>query len=519
VKNSARPIEWRIFRGTTIASIAFLVSTARAIILVPILLRNWGPEIYGVWLALFALYTLLQTLDTGHHNFLGNEFNKHYVHDKEHVKRLLGSGMRAAVALGLAQFVVACALVGLGLLPKICGVAAPLASKEGIDSAFLVLVATWMFFGSVQGLYGRLFISLGQFERAQWWNIVLTSAQLAAVVFASLGRAKLSETVFAFVLATIAVTAFFIRDVKVTLKEFEGSLFSGTWQMGWSNLQKSSVLTVTGLVQQLANNGVVLVVSSAVSLAAVPVFATARTLSNVSLQGTSLLVQPLFVEITRFHARREPSKLVSSFVAFWFVAGLSVNTAIIIIAPCARALYEGWTSKRIAFDAGLTYLLFMAVAMQTFGAPLNAYLFATNHLRSQAVMTAARAAIAIAGGFILGRLFGVAGIALALVGSEICSSIIFPLLYVNRELRELGGKLAAMEAVMAGAPMVILALALASFYQWEQFKPLTACFALPLLWAAYLAQWFMLPDELRIRLRSVVDGMLRLVGFSRAARN
>src|SRR5437867_7541300 len=43
--------------------------------LVPILLKYWGNANYGLWLALLAGFNLLQSLDLGHQNYVGNQLN------------------------------------------------------------------------------------------------------------------------------------------------------------------------------------------------------------------------------------------------------------------------------------------------------------------------------------------------------------------------------------------------------------------------------------------------------------
>jgi hypothetical protein len=74
-------IEHRAFKNTTVGALSFLVALCQTIVLVPILLKYWGNASYGLWLILMAGFNLLQTLDLGHQNYVGNELNVQYHSD------------------------------------------------------------------------------------------------------------------------------------------------------------------------------------------------------------------------------------------------------------------------------------------------------------------------------------------------------------------------------------------------------------------------------------------------------
>ncbi|MBK7629839.1 MAG: hypothetical protein IPJ23_03890 [Ignavibacteriales bacterium] len=108
-KNSS--VQHRAFRNSFVGFISFIFSFAQTIILVPILLKYWGNEKYGVWLALYAGFSLLQSLDSGHINFIGNKMNITYHVDKNELKNTLASSFYMAVIIGVVQILLVILLV------------------------------------------------------------------------------------------------------------------------------------------------------------------------------------------------------------------------------------------------------------------------------------------------------------------------------------------------------------------------------------------------------------------------
>ena len=98
-------IHYRAFQNTYVGLISFILSFAQTIIAVPILLAHWGNAPYAVWLALFAGFSLIQTLDTGHINFIGNQINVLYHVDKNDLRKTLGSAIYIALLLGIVELI------------------------------------------------------------------------------------------------------------------------------------------------------------------------------------------------------------------------------------------------------------------------------------------------------------------------------------------------------------------------------------------------------------------------------
>ena len=118
---SKKSIERRTIESLVANTFLFGVSFLQNIVLVPILLANWGATKYGVWIAIYAFFSLLQTLDVGHQNYVGNEFNKFYYTDEVKAKEILGSSIYIAVGIGLFSFALVVILNLTGLADTVIG--------------------------------------------------------------------------------------------------------------------------------------------------------------------------------------------------------------------------------------------------------------------------------------------------------------------------------------------------------------------------------------------------------------
>jgi len=87
-------VQKRAIKNSLVGLFPFFINILSALITVPVLLAKWGSETCCVWLALFAGYTMLQSLDNGHINFVSNKLNVLYHKDIPASRDVLGSSLQ-----------------------------------------------------------------------------------------------------------------------------------------------------------------------------------------------------------------------------------------------------------------------------------------------------------------------------------------------------------------------------------------------------------------------------------------
>jgi small-conductance mechanosensitive channel len=147
--------------GSAIGLINVVLGIGTAVATVPLLLRYWDQQTYAIWLAVFAVYSLLQTADTGHTGYLGNEFLRLAHSDPAEYRRTFASGLRVAVVLGAAQVLIAVALLLVGLVPRVLGI--PLSGSAAVQAglALVALALGWWASGSLGGVIAGLYLPAG----------------------------------------------------------------------------------------------------------------------------------------------------------------------------------------------------------------------------------------------------------------------------------------------------------------------------------------------------------------------
>jgi len=93
--------------GGLVGGISFALTLGLNVIQVPLLLRFWPQETYGLWISVGALSTFLTTLDGGHQLYVGNLLTRYYVEDREAFHRTLASAIRIASLTSAAQIILA----------------------------------------------------------------------------------------------------------------------------------------------------------------------------------------------------------------------------------------------------------------------------------------------------------------------------------------------------------------------------------------------------------------------------
>jgi O-antigen/teichoic acid export membrane protein len=506
------PVERRALESTFIGGLSFLVTFGQTILLVPILLQFWGAERYGFWLSLSAVYGLLQTINTGHQNYIGNELCKFYTTNTIRIKKILASGIAVDSLLSLFSFISLLGIIAFGYLGSFLGVAQPLIIKHKLGLGIVILVGTWLINGSISGILGRLYAPSGLLSRSLWWGIITRLSQTLGVAFtAILGGDVLAACVISSIAITL-VNMLLFWDISRNFYKLYPFWSGGDWKTGWLNLSKSIVLTSSIILLQLQNNGLILRVTAVLGAAAVPVFTTIRTLSNTLLQATTIITQPLIPEMTRYHAQGGHEKLASTISASWWIGSILINLSLVVTLPLVEPVYLHWTQEKIGFDWVLYLLLAWQTSIKNFGSPLVSYLVGINHLRAQGEMAIAQTTIVLGGAILFIAQYGLVAVGFAVVLGELVASVLIPTKFAAQELQRLGGKFPSFQMVLALSSVALVGLV---------FLGVGIGWLTPTIWAVvgglgllplYAAQWTQLPSEVKIRFWNLFTGLYRCLG-------
>jgi O-antigen/teichoic acid export membrane protein len=423
-----------VAKVSLISGLSTVLSVGFQLISVPICLKYWGKETYGSWLALYAAFMLVRSLDNGFVSYVSNKLNTLYHQDKNALREHLASAITGIAIIGAIQMSIGVAAIFSDTIVLLLGVTSSPASDYRSGLALLVLIGTWVLSGSYLGIVHRLLIPTGMMYQAVWWSMGFQVSQFTGLILAAILHFDMLQTslLFAFVQFSIyVVSALYIRR---KLPAYYPWWRGGRPRIGIKDLSRSMLLTASNLIQQGSTNGMVILVSALSGPAAVPVFTTVRTLANLWANVTNMLTTPLLPEIVRYHATGEGQKIVTISEAYWVLVGTVINFGVLITYPLIKPLYGYWTAHTVALDKSLLCLLLAGVVVANVGGLITLYLNGINSLRIVLAAFVIRGILSFGAGGLLFFYFGLAGFGMGILGGELLALLVMGRYFVKREL-------------------------------------------------------------------------------------
>ncbi|SDD62162.1 Membrane protein involved in the export of O-antigen and teichoic acid [Mucilaginibacter pineti] len=483
--------------------------------LVPLYLTHWNVKTYGVWLSIQAFISVMATLDNGHQTFLAYEFLKFGRIKLDKLREYLWSGAVVGLFLGILQIIITILLLYTGLLGKVLG-EAHLEDQALIRSIIYVLFAleiSWLFCGSVGGIFVRVLSPFGYYPRFSWWGVlsaVVTSiAPAIAVVYG--GDLLLAGEVLA--IATIAFNIPQFIDMYILMRKENIGFVRPSIKTGFMNFKFSLLLSGKGLLENVRQQGVRIILTPMVGASGLANFSTLRTGANVALQGLNTIVNPLEPELMRFLHQKDQARSEASFGTIWIVLMAIMAPMVLIVQMFIGPIYTIWTRGQIPFNPILFATLSLGVLVYAVSQPAIAIVVGNNLLRSQLVLSIISAIVVILGLVIFIPYFGLMGAGIALLLAEIISTNGYR--YVARNwLQENGLIWPKASSRIASASVWITAGGMASMIWIPSLKWVSLILALALLVWNFWRYWKVLPPlatEKAMFFLSKLPGMKHLI--------
>ena len=504
-----KTLESRTLSSTLAGGLLFLFSLIQNIILVPLILKHWGAEKYGMWISLFAFASLLKTLDLGHQNYVGNEFNKAHFNDINLAKKILGSGFVVAILLGFFEIFVYYFFGWNIIEPKEVGLGDEIVKNTELRYSFLVFIVVWGITGSVGGLLVRVMLSFGLYTKTVIFSLIYKFCEIAILLFAALSNLDLYYLFILYAFITFIYNLFLFYYIKIVIPSYFPWWKSVDVKIGVSNFSNSLILTLNGFIEQFNSSGIVLLVSKLLGVLIIPVFTTIRTVTNVVLQVTNLVTNPLAPELIRYHMLGDKRKIELILNTNWFISGLLVNLPFLFISPFIGSLYDIWVINNLVFNPQLYYLLTLSICFINFGRSYTTYLSGINSLKPLLIITITRFTLTIGLSFLLIPILKLNGVGTSILIAEFFSSFLLPILLVNYEMdKSVIFKLDVFQ--ISGLFQVIILflfyLSIGFLSCWSNFIFGVCIF---LMLGISLFQWRKLDSEVRLRFKSLLFMTLR----------
>jgi len=410
----------RAIAGFGISTAIVIITFIGQIVSVPILLANWGSEVYGEWVTLTSLTSVFVLFGLGVQTYVGNLLIECYVnHQIEKGNRILSSALRLYLLLsGLV-------LIGTILIATQSNFIEELniENLSEVNARIIVLLEGSLIAYSIFG--GLLFTPL---RASQQLPRQLAYALVERVIFLSIpmivallgGLPVISSILMISLIAVLAVIE--IRDI-VRRIPFKISFRLGTWKDSFNLVPSSLMFLGISSVSLIMTSGVNLILASAAGSQAVTLYFTTITLTNLVRIIVNQGLNVLWPEITAIKA--DNTGALGQWYLFTSKALGAIGSILAMgITFFGITVLHLWTGGEVHGDGFLNTILAVYLAIQIFALIARTFGLATNHpnqiLRVEVISTAITAVF----GLLLTPLYSVQGLAIAFVLGQIVNSVL-----------------------------------------------------------------------------------------------
>lgn len=393
-----------------------VISIASNLLLVPLFLLAWTPQVYGEWVTLTALVAYLSTIDMGVGLYGVNKLTQAYArNDLQEYRRYQSTFL---------TFYCVSALVGSVLIILVAW-SLPFAAWLDIQETpsaqipfVIVLLGIQVLWNVPQGLIISIYRTTGNLAKTQWIINVQRLLVLGVVTWGLIVGVNMVQLAFLQLTPMILITSATLWDVyrrqPMLFPVFPGA----DWNTFLMTLKPSLLFAVFVLTTPLVVQGTVLLVSAILGTLAVVVFTTTRTLINMVRQVIAAISYAIWPELTIIESRGEVTKLVRATyltVTLTMVLGFSFGSALWFEGA---SVIQSWTRHQVQPDVMLLRMFLVQTTFSVIVASVGLSAVATNRHRTNSLAALAGSVAGLVFAAVLIRPMGVVGVPLGLLAGE-----------------------------------------------------------------------------------------------------
>lgn len=413
----------RLTLGMSGQAFSRAIYALNAIALVPILVKAWGLEGYGQWIAVTALASYMSYSNFGLVTTSANEIVMSAGRrDFDHARHTFQMAINLAlyVVLPLVLLIVACAwLAPISRLLKLTSI--------GQFSAALIisLAALQLWLLTVRGILVATLYATGSYGGAYYLSGFAKLIELGAIGLAVAGFG--APPVFAAAIMTtlagldLLVVSIWARRVAPWAR-LNLRVFDRDW------IAEQARPAVGFLVSSLATQGLLVqgprvVLGILLGGTAVAVYSIYTTAMRLVDQLVLMVVMPLEVEIAHSVGANDPSRthrLIVIGTQLSFGLFLAASAGLLIFGP---VIFHTWTAGRVGFSY-ITMIAYLALSASNILGRVSAHaLISTNRLFGPSFIMLLCSAAGLSLGALASTALGVMGMVLGCIIGEILNSL------------------------------------------------------------------------------------------------
>lgn len=411
----------RILKGVGAHSLGVLITLIARIIYPPLFLRAWGIDLYGEWLLLSSTVLYLLLADFGGQMYITNRLAETYARgDHALFEKLLHTGMAVFILFPLGVFVffvtVFACIAPSSLLPIV-------KTPEHVAFTVLAVLAFQVCISLPQGILMGVYRAVGMLPRSAMLNNLSQLLQLSLVSMGLWMGWGMIGIAAMHAFPVVAVSLIAIRELHSCHRELNiMSLRSVDWRMAREFVRPSAHFFSIQISQALTVQSVLLVIGAILNMVQVVLFSALRTIINSVRQILAILINSVWPEMTRLHARDEPGKLLVLFRVVLRTTLVAAVGFIGIFHYFGEQIFELWLGKAIGYRQIFMDLLLIYVFQLVFWTSCSNLLMSINRHHEISLILLVSSVLTIVLAYAGGRHFGLSGV----IGGLIMADLMLP---------------------------------------------------------------------------------------------
>lgn len=404
--------------------------TLYSLLLIPLLIKFWGTETFGSWIAIYALYNLVQVVEFGHNTYVGNAFNVLVHIDTGGARNLLASAFKINLLSGVIQMSVIFIIYKIGAFGYF--IESDIEQKD-ILTILIILFLYRLIIGSYRGMLVKILNPFGYIYKSYQFSIFERFIEFVVLVLAAVKGYSLVNMALIWLITKSLYSIGILWYLKRLLPDYFPWWQGGSLAEGWSNYKRSMAFIGSSLLDRMASDGVILLISVLIGSTFLPLFVAIRTLVNFGTKLSEIFLGPITPELINLYAKGLKDRLVQVMGYYWVITGGLLVIGFMLSVWVIEPVFEIWTNGRLEFKPLVYYGLIVVMITQNMGSILNSFLRGINRTNTVFYTSLLRTSMILIGIYFFYTM-SIKGLILALGIAEFFKSVFWLPYWCSKDL-------------------------------------------------------------------------------------
>ncbi|MDA8825395.1 hypothetical protein N9N39_01495 [Candidatus Pelagibacter bacterium] len=340
------------------------------ILSVPIILSKWSMETFAAWILLQSVTAYINMPNLAYQEFVHNINLKLGHNKKKDISINIASGVPFTICVSLLVVLLLVIELNFQFVTNNLNITDDV--KYEWTMALLLYGVYSLLTYSVSPFLSYTTHIFGYLPLLTWISTIrFFLSQLAILIAinfynASLVSAFTTSLIVQMIIHIIEYIIIFLIFKKENIKYISINL-----KKGFNNYGKSLWLTLTFVLDNVATNGLRILIITLLNPLNLVIFSTIRTITNTLTQGLESIKQPFLTELMKNFSNKNKNKVQINIEIYYLFISIVVFPTIIILQFFIQDVYKIWTLGNIEFNLEIYTILIISVLVASVSLPFR----------------------------------------------------------------------------------------------------------------------------------------------------